>query len=317
MFIIHVLFAGGHPVFSPKFKQSIHLKCETCLTRLGFIFQIYCPVDNFKIDRVLYFYHCLNSPQCPMPKCVVLRVITDQISSETENQTGRSNDNLFDDSWDTDDVVSESTKETQSSSADQLVDQLETKLQIDTEPKFDISLEPSFEPYYISVFEEPMKVKTLDLGERKRLEQVEKSLNEEGQASGSKSSLNEQYEKSYSQAFADNHENYRFFKRLRRCPEQLLRYQWCGQPLMSCNREVNASKCSSCGSLRVFEFQIMPSMITTLVRIRKSTEIDVGLDFETILVYTCGSNCRNQESIEEQSFVFKELYLNQKQTLIE
>jgi len=83
-----------------------------------------------------------------------------------------------------------------------------------------------------------------------------------------------------------------FRRRLEQNPEQVLRYQRAGQPLWADRintpkDEKDVEPCPLCGSPRVFEFQIMPRLLSYL-------DVDcVGksLDWATVAVYTCKESC--------------------------
>ena len=89
--------------------------------------------------------------------------------------------------------------------------------------------------------------------------------------------------------------SFRFMKKISVCPEQILRYSWNGKPLFISEPPSNLSEmvppCSSCGSPRTFEFQLMPALVS-LLRVKDSTtESAAVLEFGTVLVYTCRKSC--------------------------
>ncbi|XP_072488119.1 programmed cell death protein 2-like isoform X3 [Notamacropus eugenii] len=79
------------------------------------------------------------------------------------------------------------------------------------------------------------------------------------------------------------------------------RYSWNGQPLFITCPSSDATEipsCSNCGSCRVFEFQLMPALVSML----KNTLLDISVDFGTILIYTCQKSCwppNHQNPMEE------------------
>lgn len=83
-----------------------------------------------------------------------------------------------------------------------------------------------------------------------------------------------------------------FQKRIAEYPDQILRYNRGGEPLLISSKNVPAAhsipKCS-CGAERKFEFQIMPQILNYL---EQEETLEEGLDFGTILIYTCPKNCR-------------------------
>ncbi|KAL8858381.1 MAG: hypothetical protein Q9178_005062 [Gyalolechia marmorata] len=104
----------------------------------------------------------------------------------------------------------------------------------------------------------------------------------------------------------------RFAARLAQNPEQVLRYEWCGQPLLySKDDEVGKAfpsaspatisnmpsqkvpqnripNCSNCGAKRVFEFQLTPHAISELEREEEGLE---GMEWGTIVVGSCEKDC--------------------------
>lgn len=111
----------------------------------------------------------------------------------------------------------------------------------------------------------------------------------------------------------------KFSMRLEHNPEQVLRYEFRGTPLLySTGDEVgtrlhshNAPNakvttlgagsipaCEYCGSQRVFEFQIVPHAITMLEEGRPGVGLgkdDAGMEWGTIIMGVCGKNCTPQE----------------------
>ncbi|KAL8999620.1 MAG: hypothetical protein Q9169_001580 [Polycauliona sp. 2 TL-2023] len=103
----------------------------------------------------------------------------------------------------------------------------------------------------------------------------------------------------------------RFAARLAQNPEQVLRYEWCGQPLLYCkDDEVGKAfpsastsgmssssgkvlpsripNCMNCGARRVFEFQLTPHAISELERDEEGLE---GMEWGTIVVGSCEKDC--------------------------
>jgi hypothetical protein len=117
----------------------------------------------------------------------------------------------------------------------------------------------------------------------------------------------------------------RFQKILAKAPEQVLRYEWDGEPvwpvppkLPSGERFFQAPRCV-CGSERKFEMQIMPHVLmglcpeeyaldrdlstnsTMSAAARLVTGEGAGMDFLTALIYSCEKSCK--ESNEEFVYV--------------
>jgi pre-rRNA-processing protein TSR4 len=105
----------------------------------------------------------------------------------------------------------------------------------------------------------------------------------------------------------------KFADRLAQNPEQILRYEFNGQPLLysstdavgkrlapehtaaavsskiSTSKQGNGiSRCTTCGSERVFELQLTPHAITELEAAEMSLE---GMDWGTIIMAVCSKDC--------------------------
>ncbi|KAJ5255694.1 hypothetical protein N7505_010845 [Penicillium chrysogenum] len=111
----------------------------------------------------------------------------------------------------------------------------------------------------------------------------------------------------------------KFSMRIEHNPEQVLRYEFRGAPLLySTSDEVGARlhvhnppsakvttvgsgsipACEYCGSQRVFEFQLVPHAITMLEEGRPGVGLgkdDAGMEWGTIIMGVCGKNCTPQQ----------------------
>ncbi|NWQ81668.1 PDD2L protein, partial [Columbina picui] len=167
---------------------------------------------------------------------------------------------------------------------------------------------PVFQPFYISVVDEEDYTGCLDtehadqlLKEYQQREGVDlQQLMSESFANGGD---NEKYEKS--QVKSRDHTFHKFMKRISVCHEQILRYSWGGQPLFITCPPADISKgvpaCSNCGSNRIFEFQLMPALVSML-----QSDSGLSVEFGTAIVYTCERSCwptNHQTPLEEFIFV--------------
>ncbi|CAF1034721.1 unnamed protein product [Rotaria sordida] len=88
---------------------------------------------------------------------------------------------------------------------------------------------------------------------------------------------------------------YRFQQKIRYAPDQIIRYDWSGNPLILTKLDANTlstiQKCRYCQSSCVFEFQVMPALVNFL-----KIDNQIGLEFGTVFVYTCSSNCWNDNN---------------------
>ncbi|NXO29890.1 PDD2L protein, partial [Cisticola juncidis] len=167
---------------------------------------------------------------------------------------------------------------------------------------------PVFQPFYINVVDEEDYMDFLDtdhadklLKEYQQRECVD--LEQMMSESFAGEDGNEKYEKSEVKGW--DHTFHKFMKRISMCPEQILRYSWGGQPLFitspAASLEQAIPACSNCGSSRVFEFQLMPTLVSVL-----QSDSDLSVEFGTVLVYTCERSCwptNHQTPLEEFVFV--------------
>ncbi|NWT18996.1 PDD2L protein, partial [Vireo altiloquus] len=168
--------------------------------------------------------------------------------------------------------------------------------------------DPVFQPFYINVVDEEDYAGFLDtdhadklLKEYQQRECVD--LEQMMSESFAGEDGNEKYEKSEVKSW--DHTFHKFMKRISLCPEQILRYSWGGQPLfITCppaNLDQDIPACSNCGSSRVFEFQLMPTLVSML-----QSDSDLSVEFGTVIVYTCERSCwptNHQTPLEEFIFV--------------
>ena len=98
----------------------------------------------------------------------------------------------------------------------------------------------------------------------------------------------------------------KFSHRIAQNPEQVLRYEFRGQPLLYSGTDDVATRfvvphgkagatkgiprCESCGAQRVFEVQLVPGLIYELEK-DEAVDFDDGMEWGTIIVGTCVNNC--------------------------
>jgi len=84
-----------------------------------------------------------------------------------------------------------------------------------------------------------------------------------------------------------------YLKQIQKNPGQILRYLD-DEPLLIHKENIQVPNCEYCGSERVFEFQLLSTIIYLLEpRDNKSTN---NLDFSNVCVYTCRKCCNPTES---------------------
>lgn len=100
-----------------------------------------------------------------------------------------------------------------------------------------------------------------------------------------------------------------FSDRLSHNPEQVLRYEFDGQPLLSSGTDAVAAvfghrtpngkvgsargipRCEACGAKRVFECQLVPGAISVLEKDDEDVDVESGMEWSTIIVGVCSENC--------------------------
>lgn len=99
----------------------------------------------------------------------------------------------------------------------------------------------------------------------------------------------------------------KFRKRIQEEPEQVLRLQRGGEPLWvvsSCVPDEKTIPECSCGSRRIFEFQILPQMLYYLEVEKLGKER--ALDWGTLAVYTCERSCQQNGRQYMEEFIWKQ-----------
>mmetsp|Transcript_41592 Transcript_41592/g.114630 ORF Transcript_41592/g.114630 Transcript_41592/m.114630 type:complete len:333 (-) Transcript_41592:258-1256(-) len=97
----------------------------------------------------------------------------------------------------------------------------------------------------------------------------------------------------------------KFQRRLERSPAQVVRYSWGASPLWISDPpeevENNAwpPPCGLCGAPRVFEMQLMPTLLYELRRRCPEQVGDADIEWGTVLVYTCAGDCAVTEPARE------------------
>ncbi|KAM9558852.1 programmed cell death protein 2 [Salvelinus alpinus] len=102
----------------------------------------------------------------------------------------------------------------------------------------------------------------------------------------------------------------KFKRRIASEPHQVLRYFRDGSPLWVSSEHVPVEKgiphCS-CGSRRIFEFQVMPQLLNDL----KVDSPDASIDWGTLAVYTCADSCDKGNKYSSE-FIWKQDFTEHK-----
>jgi len=98
---------------------------------------------------------------------------------------------------------------------------------------------------------------------------------------------------------------HKFQRRIERSPAQAIRYSWGGQPLWMAPpaRELAAGTwpppCTRCGAARIFELQLLPTLLSQLRSAWPKESPGLAMDWGTVVIYTCGEDCAADEPSEE------------------
>ncbi|CAL1537585.1 unnamed protein product [Lymnaea stagnalis] len=151
-----------------------------------------------------------------------------------------------------------------------------------------------FKPYYLSVVDEP------DDHEFRKDDHVADLIQRYEQAEGKQLSLLlsdgpgkakvglETYEKT--ELKHGDKMFHKFLKRLQRHPQQSIRYDRGGKPLLvsELDNSLSIPPCLHCGSEQIFELQLMSPLIAWLNPLDNGA---INVDYGTVVVYTCQKNC--------------------------
>lgn len=103
----------------------------------------------------------------------------------------------------------------------------------------------------------------------------------------------------------------KFADRVGQNPEQVIRYEHCGTPLLyskgdKVGKALEAGKipsCGNCGASRVFEVQLAPHAITELEREEDGLD---GMDWGTVIVAVCSKDCQGRGVGEAEASYLEE-----------
>lgn len=212
---------------------------------------------------------------------------------------------------------------------DTLIDKME-QLNIAPEPTVDMNALPQFPGYYIYIDEERTdnyETMGIDMSRYKEYLDMEKELLMEVDEAG-ETWQGETYEKQHLPRGVDKQFK-KFTERVECAPAQCVRYAFHGQPLFYSmlnqqQQQAIAGRCQRCHGPRVFEFQLMPNILSILPTTEYATKEqktvvvenssgkrdtkavldswNVGMEFGTILVFVCQKDCHPGQ-LEENTYV--------------
>ncbi|KIW88923.1 uncharacterized protein Z519_10407 [Cladophialophora bantiana CBS 173.52] len=165
----------------------------------------------------------------------------------------------------------------------------------------DPSLFPSPYPsYYLDAYPEELEKEPAAPPGKAEASKTQYDMDDTGGASSAsdKDTFESNLDKSF-QKFSD---------RIAQNPEQVLRYEFKGEPLLYSGTDEVASRfvvprgktgpvkgiprCESCGGSRVFELQLVPGLIYELEKDDENAMgLDDGMEWGTIIVGTCANDC--------------------------
>ncbi|CAG9772430.1 unnamed protein product [Ceutorhynchus assimilis] len=184
-----------------------------------------------------------------------------------------------------------------------------------------VPLHAPFLAYFLSVYpEEPdtLLVPALDDHVKELLSDYQrkdadfllshnKDSKNKGKPEGDVEMAAEEYEKSH--PLHGDKMFHHFVTKIKSNPEQVLRYCREGSPLLLYPLQEPLKKCKHCQKELVFEFQLIPTIISKL-RLECDANHLNRLDFGTVLIYTCKNSCwgANDAFKEEIVVVQKETF---------
>ncbi|XP_069758122.1 programmed cell death protein 2-like [Narcine bancroftii] len=304
--------------------------CALCTAPLVHLVQVYCPLEGSPYHRTINVWACLQR-EC-WGKCESWKVLRSQYA---EVQSSRMNTErepvpaVTDWCTDADDWCDEGGSEARISpnpgaagcpplDPDRGVSDQTSRLQT-------LSLrEPAeahapcppmsyFQPFYIAVMEDgDLNGQQTFTHEQELLQDYQRregvTLTETSPTTEEDRVGAEMYEKS--SVWHGDADFGKFMKRISGCPQQILRYCWGGKPLLLSHlpggMDSIVPTCRNCGGRRVFEFQLMPALVSLL---RSVNGKEASVEFGTVLIFTCKRSCwspGNQNPLEECAVVQEE-----------
>ncbi|KAM5134366.1 programmed cell death protein 2-like isoform 1-T1 [Callospermophilus lateralis] len=311
--------------------------CERCKEPQTLVVQVYCPLEGSPFHRLLQVFSCAR-PKCGDSGARSWKVFRSQCLQVHEKEAQiffqKQENGLVAENWcegandwgnDSEeapppqltlDFVHESNSAKDVDCTAQLQDLRLQDTVLDAThsvpPAEGMALPtivPQFLPYYICVVDEDDYRDLVSLDHAHSLlrdyQQREGIGMEQLLSQSFFSDGNEKYEKT--KIKSGDQMFYKFMKRIAACQEQILRYSWSGEPLFltSPTSEItDIPACSHCGGQRIFEFQLMPALISML----QSANLDLSVEFGTILVYTCEKSCwpQNHQTPMEEFCIIQE-----------
>ncbi|CAH2324492.1 programmed cell death 2-like [Pelobates cultripes] len=259
--------------------------CPLCSAALCLVTQLYCPLEASVFHRVIHVFACCRKPCWGKHESwVALRSQSTEVSAPASGE-GASflQENLAAtdwcddaDNWGVDDNPVEKcpvpTTVSNSKHCPVMPQEADCTSQLQN-----LSLserlgkkhheDSVFCSHYIAVADEEECASDLDLKHAQHLlREYEKreGLPQEEQESCTGKGESEKYEKHNLRS--QDIVFYKFMKKIASCRQQIIRYSWNGTPLFISPTEYGFKPppCTRCGGRRVFEFQLMPALVSML-----------------------------------------------------
>lgn len=290
-------FIGGDELVSLHGARLNQLPCcVICKGSLLLILQLYWPLQDSSFNRLFHVFACRNS-SCwnDSASWVVLRSLSKDSSYGNEVISPQSTKPLFEVAeWDDSPEEIEVAK-----TADCELFQLQdTQKGANLLPSqlSELSIQPSssivnvlsgIDSYMVEYLDND-SIPVASEDNSHELSLYDEYLKSGGEAVGVCSVVDDLEE---TDVFKDKTAE-EFYKEIGVFPSQVVRYQRKGEPLWACDKFVQnlsfVPNCESCGSKRIFEFQLLPTLVDYL-RIKGKTAVEFG----NVFVFTCTGDCWN------------------------
>nr|CCA23319.1 conserved hypothetical protein [Albugo laibachii Nc14]CCA24345.1 conserved hypothetical protein [Albugo laibachii Nc14] len=144
-----------------------------------------------------------------------------------------------------------------------------------------------FPSFLLEVIEEPFESREDDFSHEKEL--YENYINSQSESSIQGSDAKTLHSEVYEATPTEKRHFMRFQERIKRCPQQCLRYDYDGEPLWPTPipSSFEITKCK-CGRERKFECQLMPTILYVMGVDKNGRS---GMDWLSLLVYSCPESC--------------------------
>lgn len=303
---------GGKPAWLDlkNLPKPEDLQCEVCKHQMIFLCQIYAPYeeDDNNFHRTVFIFICRQRGCCRPNSAFNIKAFRSALKRENEfypaeEPNGPDPDfNLS--KWVTlcnccgsfgEKHCSKCKEAVYCCREHQVLDWKEGHKQACCSGSNDYSNSKCLFPEFIIAMEFEQKQEKV-VNEEEEMETF-KTLEAEGKTGSLKEVSEEELEKHVD--FKVDKVFSHFKKQISTYPEQIIRYERGGKPLLIAKEPTPESipPCEHCGSARQFEFQIMPQTLVVL----KEADVDWGV----LLVYTCKNSCTNSSGYKRE-FVFKQ-----------